>query len=81
MTDFSNTPIRDENGKIIKMADGSMILFKHFDNDLPDESEEIFSNMSAADQLKELEGSGIPIPQRMIDRAAAEAKQKKEKKK
>jgi len=37
---FENTPLRDENGKIILDASGNPILYKYFLNDMNDEDED-----------------------------------------
>lgn len=40
VTDFENTPLRDENGKIILDASGNPILYKYFLNDMNDEDDD-----------------------------------------
>lgn len=49
--DFENKPLKDDDGNIIKTADGKPVLYKHFLNDLPDPEHETYSNMTATERL------------------------------
>ena len=64
--DFENKPLKDENGEIIRYANGKPVLYKHFLNDLPDEEHEVFSNLSDAERVAEYRRRGFPVPENLL---------------
>lgn len=76
MTDFENKTLKDEDGTVLKTADGKPILYKHFLNDLPDEEHEVFRRLSAAKQIEYYHELGLDPPKSLIDKAKKESKTK-----
>jgi len=64
--DFENTPLKDENGEVIKDVDGNPILYKYFLNDFPDpEHERIAEKNLVGDVIYMFLKFGTPIPESM----------------
>ena len=64
--DFENKPLRDENGKKIRTADGKPVLYKHFLNDLPDEEHSVYPKLSNSEKIAEWENLGIEPPEDLL---------------
>jgi len=86
--DFENTPVTNDDGKIIRYADGKPVLYKHFLNDLPDDDDpNLFRNQSPENQLSYIHGLGyrakdfdkslISLEQELDRKKAEEEKKKK----
>ncbi|RME20813.1 MAG: hypothetical protein D6800_12785 [Candidatus Zixiibacteriota bacterium] len=59
MNKFENTPLRDENGEIIRYANGKPVLYKHFLNDLPDDDDpNLYRNYPPEKKLRYIHSMG-----------------------
>lgn len=62
--DFENKPLKNENGKVIRTADGKPILYKHFLNDLPDDEHE--DKWSARERIRFYGRLGLKVPECLL---------------
>lgn len=70
--DFENKPLKDDDGNIIKTADGKPVLYKHFLNDLPDEEHDVYGRMTAVEKLAYTRSMGLEPTPELIKAAAKE---------